>query len=136
MNKDVELLRKVLEYVNHGGLFMHSSRIGAGELHGDDLYISQSDGWLAIYHGSNPGGESRSHLHLKTGVLKAARIVEEEGETPYLGFWENPEGIVEAALRAYFPSFYDWTNNKAPIEENRAYFERWVETHGRRFDLG
>lgn len=135
MPKDVELLEQVLECVNRGGLFLLNSSIGAMELQGDDLYISRSDRWLAIYHGSTSGGESRSHLHLKTSALKAARIVEEAGQTPYLGFWENTECSSEATLQVYFPSFYDWANDKAPIEENRQYFATWVEAHGRRFDL-
>ena len=135
MPKDVELLEQVLECVNRGGLFLLNSAIGAMELHGDDLYISRSDQWLAIYHGTTPGGESRSHLHLKTGILKAARIVEEPGQTPYLGFWENTEFSREPTLQVYFPSFYDWANDKKPIEENRIYFATWVDAHGRRFDL-
>ncbi len=133
--KDVELLEQVLECVNRGGLFLLNSSIGAMELHGDDLYMSRSDPWLAIYHASKPGGESRSHLHLKIGTLKGAYIVEEDGQTPYLGFWENAECSGEATLRAYFPSFYDWTNDKAPIEEHRRYFANWIEAHGRRFEL-
>ena len=135
MPRDVELIEQVLECVNRGGLFLLNSSIGAMELHGDDLYLSQSDPWLAIYHASKPGGESRSHLHLRIGTLKAARIVEEEGQTPYLGFWENPECSGEATLQVYFPSFYDWVNDKAPIEEHRQYFATWVKTYGRRFEL-
>ena len=135
MTKDVELLEEVLECVNNGGLFMLNTRVGAMELHGDDLYISRSDRWLAIYHASNPGGESRSHLHLKTGALKAARVVEEDGQTPYLGFWENVDCGGEATLQVYFPSFYDWANNKAPIEKHRRYFTNWVKSHGRQFEF-
>jgi len=135
MPKDVELLEQVLECVNRGGLFLLNSSIGAMELHGDDLYMSRSDPWLAIYHASKPGGESRSHLHLKIGTLKSACIVEEEGQTPYLGFWESAECSGEATLRAYFPSFYDWANDKEPIEARRQYFATWIEAHGRRFEL-
>ena len=135
MPKDVELLEQILEYINLGGLFLLNSSIGAMELHGDDLYISRTERWLAIYHASQPGGESRSHLHLKIGTLKSAWIVEEEGQTPYLGFWETAECCGEATLRAYFPSFYDWSNDKAPIEERRQYFATWIEAHGRQFEL-
>ena len=105
------------------------------ELHGGDLYMSRSDRWLAVYHGSTPGGESRSLAHLKIGAIKAARIVEEEEHTPYLGCWETAECGGEATLLAYFPSFFDWADNKAPIEKHRRYFATWVEAHGRRFDL-
>ena len=131
--RDVELIELAVELVNRGGLFLLDSPVGAMELHGDDFRLSGSNSWLAVYHDSEPGGEARSHLHLKTGVLKAARIVEEDGATPYLGFWENLDCAGEAALRVYFPSWYDWARDKALIDANVAYCARWIEAHGREF---
>ncbi len=131
---DVELIKLAVEFVNRGGMFMLDSPVGAMELHGQDLYLSESGGWLAIYHREEPSGEARSHLHLKTGVLKTAQIVKEEEQTPYLGFWQD-EDKGDPILRAYYPSFYDWSNNKASIKLNRIFFEKWEQKYGFEFLL-
>jgi len=89
---------------------------------------------MAIYHGEEPGGEARSHLHLRTGALKSARIIKEKECTPYLGFWEQDKSA-NPVVHAYFPSFYDWSNNKTIIQSNWNFFECWEQKYGSEFDL-
>jgi hypothetical protein len=44
--------------------------------------------------------------------------------------------LLKAILDRYdFPSFYDWANNVAPIEENQRLFKEWIEINGREFEL-
>jgi len=131
---DIELIKLAVDFVNRGGVFLLDSSVGAMELHGDDLYLSETDGWMAIYHGKEPSGESRSHLHLKTGVLESARIIKEEEYTPYLGFWEVG-GNGNPVVHAYFPSFYDWSNNKSIINSNWKFFDQWERQYGSEFEL-
>ncbi len=131
---DVGLIKLAIDFVNRGGVFLLDSPVGSMELHGEDLYLSESNGWMAIYHGDEPSGEIRSHLHLKCGVLKSARIIKEKEYTPYLAFWvQDSDG--EPVVHAYFPSFYDWSNNKAIIQSNKDFFKIWERRYGSEFVL-
>jgi hypothetical protein len=47
----------------------------------------------------------------------------------------TPEPGDEPVLIWYFPSFYDWANNKAEIPDNIALFEAFVEQYGKTLQL-
>ncbi len=108
---------------------------GVIELRGDDLYLRRGR-TLSLYHRDTDRGESRSHAHLYVRGLTWARVIEGEGVTPCLAFWPDQKEIGEKApLTIYFPRFYDWNRDRAPIPENQSYFSKWVEKYGRCFVL-
>lgn len=112
------------------GAFVFYNAHGAMELRGADFYISPSTDWLTIYHTEASTPESRSHLHLKWRTFACATIVEEAGQTPHLAFAATPESVDEPQLVWYFPSFYDWSNNKAEIPGNIAQYHHFVQQYG------
>ena len=117
------------------GVFILRNGIGSMELHGEDFYLSAYQEWLTVYHETTPRSpESRSHLHLRWQTLKSAEIREEAGHTSHLAFFDTPEPAVpggdESPLVWYFPSFYNWSNNKAEIPENLALYNAFIEQYG------
>ena len=106
---------------------------GVIELRGEDLYLKRGR-TLSLYHRDAEIGEARSHAHLYLGGLSWARVVEKEGITPRLCFWEDSSETGEKPpLAIAFPRFYDWS--RVPIPENQAYFSSWIDEHGHRFVL-
>jgi hypothetical protein len=104
---------------------------GSMELRGNDFYLSPYKEWLTIYHTTQSRGpESRSHLHLKWQTLQSATIRREEGHTPHLAFFGTPEPEGEPLLVWYFPSFYNWSQNKAEIPAHIAQYDTFVQTYG------
>jgi hypothetical protein len=155
---DCELIRKILPHLRRGGVIILRNSEGTMELRGDDLELKESKEWITIYHASASNSERRSHLHLRKGRYGYACVIESDGATPQIAFWsEKPEdknnpkpaaesikvpGIEHPAMdknrppfSIFFPSFYDWANNKAPIEENQRLFKEWIEKNGREFEL-
>lgn len=153
-----ELIQKMLPYVRMGGAIMLRNSQGTMELRGDDLELSEAGEWITIFHTSASNFERRSHLHLRKKGYEYACVVEIEGATPQIAFWskraDNKDGTkleVEPIrvpgmqhpatdknrppLSIYFPSFYDWANNKIPIEKNQKLFKEWIEINGREFEL-
>lgn len=132
------LLRSLLP---GGVVVLLRNAAGSMELRGDDLALRTSESWLTIYHSDTEragGSESRSHLHLRRGAFRVARVVEQDGRTPILEFWTHPEDAERDGrppLTVIFPSFYDWQNGKAPIPENHEWFRNWIENNGRCFTL-
>ena len=117
------------------GVFILRNGFGSMELHGQDFYLSSYQEWLTIYHTTTPRSpESRSHLHLRWQELRSAELREEEGHTSHLAFFGTPEPPVsedvEPLLVWYFPSFYDWSHNKADIPENLALYDAFIERYG------
>ena len=107
--------------------------VGVIELRGEDLYLRRGR-TLSLYHRDAERGEARSHAHLYIGGLSWARVVEKDGVTPRLWFWEDANEMGDKPpLSIAFPRFYDW--DREPIPENQAHFDRWVSTHGRSFVL-
>jgi hypothetical protein len=104
---------------------------GSMELRGNDFYLSPYKEWLTIYHTTQSRGpESRSHLHLRWQTLQCATIRREEGHTPHLAFFGTAEPAGEPLLVWYFPSFYDWSQNKAEIPANIEQYDAFVQTYG------
>ena len=129
-------LGKLIELMlpNCGVLVLRNSH-GVMELRGDDLYLRRGR-TLTIYHSTPERGESKSHAHLYVSGLHWARVIEKEGITPRLCFWSDKSETPEKApFTITFPRFYDWENNREPIEANKKYFLSWVEKHGRFFEL-
>ena len=116
--------------VRMNGAFVFYNAHGAMELRGADFYMSPSTDWLTVYHTEASNPESRSHVHLKWRTFQSADVVEEEGQTPHLAFSTSPEAADEPQLVWYFPSFYDWSNNKAEISENITRYEDFVRQYG------
>jgi hypothetical protein len=113
------------------GTFILRNEHGSMELRGDDFYLSAYKEWLTVYHTTEPKSpESRSHLHLKWQTFRSAVMAHEEGQTPHLAFYATPEPVDEPLLVWYFPSFYDWANNKAEISANIAQYEAFVQRYG------
>jgi hypothetical protein len=111
--------------------FILRNEHGSMELRGNDFYLSPYNEWLTIYHTTKPRSpESRSHLHLKWPTLQSAMIAREEGHTPHLGFFGTSEPAGEPLLLWYFPSFYDWSRNKAEIPANIAQYDAFVRDYG------
>lgn len=111
---------------------------GTTEIRGADLAIKEHGDWVTIYHRSAASSESRSHLHLRHRSLRYAEIQERPGMTPVLAFWPDADSVrhtTKPPLAMTFPSFYDWAADKAPIQENHAYFQSWIEHNGRCFEL-
>jgi hypothetical protein len=133
MMKEITLkdLLKVLLRMN--GTFVLSNELGSMEFRGDDLYLRPHKEWITIYHSQVKSPESRSHLHLKWQTLRSATIAREEGKTPHLAFYRSAEPVGQPLLIWYFPSFYDWGNNKAEIRENQAQYVEFVKTYGTAF---
>jgi hypothetical protein len=116
--------------IRMNGAFVFYNAHGAMELRGADFYMSPSTHWLTVYHTEASNPESRSHVHLKWRTFQSARIVEEAGQTPHLAFSTTPTAADEPQLVWYFPSFYDWDNNKAEIPGNIAQYEHFVQQYG------
>jgi hypothetical protein len=112
------------------GAFVFYNAHGAMELRGADFYMSPSPDWLTVYHTGVSNPESRSHVHLKWRTFQSASIVEEEGQTPHLAFSTTTTPADEPQLVWYFPSFYDWDNNKAEIPGNIAQYKQFVQQYG------
>ena len=127
-------LKDLLEVlVRLDGTFILRNEHGSMELRGNDFYLSPYKEWITLYHAAAKSPESRSHLHLKWQTLRSAAIVREEGQTPHLAFYTTVEPVGQPLLVWYFPSFYDWENNKADIPENRARYEVFVKTYSTAF---
>ena len=125
--------KDLLEHlVRLDGAFVFYNAHGAMELRGADFYMSPSTDWLTVYHTEASNPESRSHVHLKWRTFKSADVIEETGQTPHLAFSTAPEAVDEPQLVWYFPSFYDWDNNKAEIPANIAQYENFVQQYGSR----
>ncbi|MFQ6672074.1 MAG: hypothetical protein ACE5KY_02145 [Candidatus Tectimicrobiota bacterium] len=135
--RDTELIERLLPSVHRGGTILLRTEQGTMELRGDDLVLAASEEWLTIYHSTAASPEARSHLHLRPGSFRYARVVEREGATPFVGFWQTHEDDPEARppLAIYFPASFDWAKGRAPIEENQQLFQDWVDHHGREFAL-
>ncbi|WP_089934609.1 hypothetical protein [Candidatus Entotheonella palauensis] len=116
--------------IGMNGAFVFYNAHGAMELRGADFYMSPSAYWLTVYHTDASNPESRSHVHLKWRTFESACIVEEEGQTPHLAFSTASQPVDEPQLVWYFPSFYDWDNNKAEIPGNIAQYENFVHQYG------
>ena len=87
---------------------------GVIELRGEDLYLRRGR-TLSLYHRDAEIGEARSHAHLYLGGLSWARVVEKEGITPRLCFWEDSSETGEKPpLAIAFPRFYDWSRVPIP----------------------
>ncbi len=128
------VLKDLLEVlVRMNGTFILRNVHGSAELRGEDLYLSPYGEWITLYHAEAKSPESRSHLHLKWKTLHSAVVVHQEGETPYLAFYTTREPSGPPLLVWYFPSFYDWGNNKAEIPQNRARYEAFIKTYGTSF---
>mgnify|MGYP001615238131 CR=1 FL=1 len=128
------LIRKILPKI--GTLILRNDS-GSMELRGQDLKLKESAEWLTLYHASAPSSESRSHLHLRKKAFRYAHIVERDGGSPCIAFWPHKQDRTgdRPPLCVFFPSFYDWERNKAPIAKNRRYFRKWIERNGREFKL-
>ena len=124
-------LLKVL--VRMDSTFILRNEHGSMELRGNDFYLSPYKEWITLYHSAAKSPESRSHLHLRWQTLRSAAIAREEGQTPHLAFYTTAEPAGQPLLVWYFPSFYDWGNNKAEIPENQAQYEAFVKTYGTTF---
>ncbi|MDA2917398.1 hypothetical protein MYX64_11280 [Nitrospinae bacterium AH_259_B05_G02_I21] len=127
----------MLSYVRKGGMILLRNEQGAMELRGEDLVLRASEEWLTIYHSTAESSESQSHLHLRKRSFRYARVMEKEGATPFVAFWRTKEEGTDTSppFAIYFPSFYDWAKDKAPIEENQRLFQEWLEQHGREFTM-
>ena len=112
------------------GTFILRNAHGAMELNSDDLYTSAAGEYVTLYQRGAANPESRSHLHLKWRTLRCARIEREEGETPHLAFYAEPELGGEPLLLWYFPSFYDYERDRESIPENVARYEEFVRERG------
>ncbi len=130
MVKDIAFQELLDVLVGMNGAFVFYNAHGAMELRGADFYMSPSTEWLTVYHTAASTPESRSHVHLKWRTFASASIVEEEGQTPHLAFSTTPKTVDEPQLVWYFPSFYDWTNNKAEMPENIARYDHFVQQYG------
>lgn len=130
MVKDIVFKELLGILMGMNGAFVFYNAHGAMELRGDDFYISPSTDWLTVYHTAASTPESRSHVHLKWRTFAFATIVEEEGQTPHLAFSTSEKTVDEPQLVWYFPSFYDWANNKAEILDNIAQYDRFVRQYG------
>jgi hypothetical protein len=119
--------------VKMDGTFILSNELGSMEFRGEDLYLKPYKEWITIYHCQVISPESRSHLHLKWQTLESATIIHQEGETPYLAFHTRTEPTGHPLLIWYFPSFYDWGNDKAAIPKNQAQYAEFVKTYGTAF---
>ncbi len=117
------------------GAFILENPHGAMELRGTDLYMSHANNWVTIYHKGLEDPESRSHFHLKWRTLKWAQVGEEEGQTPHLAFFSAPEPDGDPLLVWYFPSFYDWAQNKAEILAHKTIYETFVQDYGTKIQL-
>ena len=121
--------------VGMNGAFILQNPHGSMELRGTDFYLRHTNDWITLYHRAAKSPESRSHFHLKWRTLQWVRVDEAEGQTPQLSFFMTPEPVDEPVLIWYFPSFYDWANNKAEILDNIALFEAFVEQYGKTLQL-
>lgn len=133
-----DLLRAALP---EAGTVILRNAQGTTELRGEDLGVKESAGWVTVHHGAPGESEGRSHMHLRRGACRYARVRDREGMTSCLEFWPD-EGAARAAgadgkppLALVFRSFYDWENGKSPIPGNRRRFDAWVARHGREFPL-
>ncbi|MGQ4810035.1 hypothetical protein NKDENANG_03480 [Candidatus Entotheonellaceae bacterium PAL068K] len=113
------------------GTFILQNEHGSMELRGNDLYLHPYREWLTIYHATPTNPESQSHLHLKWQTLRSAVIVHEAGQTPHLAFYRTAEPVGAPPLVWYFPSFYNWANNKANVAAHQAQYKAFVQNHGR-----
>jgi hypothetical protein len=131
MSTEITLQGLLEELIQMPGTFILRNEHGSMELRGNDFYLSHYQEWLTIYHTTAPrSSESRSHLHLKWQTFRSAALTQEEGQTPHLAFYKTPEQTGEPPLVWYFPSFYDWANNKAEIPANIAQYEAFVQRYG------
>ena len=131
MSTEITLKGLLEELIQMPGTFILRNDHGSMELRGNDFYVSHYQEWLTIYHTTAPrSSESRSHLHLKWQTLRSAALAQEEGQTPHLAFYKTPEPTGEPPLVWYFPSFYDWANNKAEISAHIAQYEAFVQRYG------
>lgn len=112
------------------GTFILRNEHGSMELRGDDLYLHPYQEWLTIYHATPANPESQSHLHLKWRTLRAAAVMQEEGQTPHLAFYRTGDASGDASLLWYFPSFYDWAHGKAEIPAHMAQYDAFVQQYG------
>jgi hypothetical protein len=138
----IPLIRSLLEF--QGTVILRNTG-GTMELRGEDLALKYSESWLTIYHAGAEHSEHRSHLHLRRGIYRYACVMEVEKGTPRLAFWEwaaDAEALRAGVADAFkgpfvmfFASFYDWQRGGAPLPENRARFEQWIDRYGRQFDL-
>ncbi len=133
MSKEITLKELLEIFLRMDGTFILSNEHGSMELRGNDLYLRPYKQWLTIYHSEAKSPESRSHLHLKWQTLHSATIVREEGQTPHLAFHTGAEPVGQPLLTWYFPSFYDWGNDKAEIPENQGQYEAFVKIYGTAF---
>ena len=129
------LMRNMLENCQ---VVLLRNEYGTTELRGDDLAIKEHGDWVTISHGTSPTIELRSHLHLRHKLLRYAEIQEPKNRTPVLAFWPGRAQVStehKPPLAMMFPSFYNWSENKAPIDANHKHFQAWVQEHGRHFEL-
>jgi hypothetical protein len=131
MKSEITLKALLEALLPMSGTFILRNAHGSMELRGHDFYLSHYQEWLTIYHTTAPRSpESRSHLHLKWQTFRSAVLAQEEGQTPHLAFYQTPNQTGEPPLVWYFPSFYDWANNKAEIPANIAQYEAFVQRYG------
>lgn len=153
-----KLIQKMLSHARMGEAIMLGNSQGTMELRGDDLELSEAGEWITIYHTSASNFERRSHLHLPKKGYEYACVVEVEGATPQIAFWPKRADNKDSSklevepvkvpcmqhpamdkkrppFSIDLPPFYDWANNKAPIEENQRLFREWIEMNGQEFEL-
>jgi hypothetical protein len=130
MSQSIAFKELLETLVGMNGAFVFYNAHGAMELRGADFYMSPSTDWLTVYHTEASSPESRSHVHLKWRTFQSADIVEEDGQTPHLAFSTSPQAADDPQLVWYFPSFYDWSNNKAEIPKHIAQFDNFVREYG------
>jgi hypothetical protein len=135
MAGDVALAALLEELIELRGVFILRNAHGSSEFQGEDLYLSPIEEWITIYHERASNPESRSHLHLRRANLRSARVAREPEATPHLEFFQTREPAGESTLVWYFPSFYDYQNDKADIPRNRRAYDAFVEAHGSEFRI-
>ncbi len=121
----------------HGVTVILRNPQGTMELKGPDMNAKVHGDWITVHHGKPEDSERQSHLHLRRAGYGHAVIQEPENLTPQLTFWVTRDDVSDEKppMALIFPTFYDWSDNKRPIPENRRFFEKWVAEHGRVFDF-